>query len=148
MQPQPEPIHSELPDPPAPEGYRARSGIVAAGLLGLLALVAMVGAFMPYVVGVHDAVAPWLLSAGFVAVAVLAISAALMESRRSRRAETVYAFAIALAVALTWASVQNGWYLFSPFMVVATLFALLGLAHRAFARDEMRHVSRARGGAL
>lgn len=134
-------LHGVVPEPPASEAYRERSGWVAAGLLVCLGIVASVGAFMPYTWGLQDAVAPWFVTLGFLLLAVLALAAAVLEARRRRRAETAYAFAIALAVALTWASVQNGWFLFSPFMVVATLFALLGLAHRAFARDEARHAS-------
>lgn len=137
----PEQTHGRIPDEPASPRYRRKSALVATFALVLVGIVALVGAFLPYTVGQLDAMEPWALSGLYVLGSALAFGAAWMELARARRAETVMALAVAAAVALTWASVTNGWYLFSPFQVGATLFAILALAHRAIARDETLHVS-------
>ena len=134
--------HGHYPDPVAPPAYRRRSSFIASGILVGLAVVAAVGAFFPFTAGMHDPVAPWAVTAAFVLLAGMALASAALEIVRARRADTLMAFTVPLAVAMTWASVTNGWYVYSPFLVTATLMTILALAHRAIARDELRHVQR------
>lgn len=134
--------HGHYPDPIASPEYRRRSGLIASGILVALGVIASVGAFLPFARGMHDPISPWAVSAAFVLLAVMALTSAVLEVVRARRADTFMAFTVPIAVAMTWASMTNGWYLFSPFMVAGTLLAILALAHRAIARDELRHVQR------
>lgn len=138
----PTPVHGGYPDRPAAPAHRAWSGFASAAALLLLALVAAVGATMPFVAGMYDPFPPLAASAAFVLAALLSLVAAVLTFVRARRSETFASVTAAIAVALTWASMTNGWYYYSPFLVASTLFVILTLAHRAMARDELRHVSR------
>lgn len=138
----PTPIHGAYAEGPAPPEHRAWSGFASAVALVLLTIVATIGAAMPLVLGMYDPVPPLWATAAFALTALVALTAAVLTFVRARRSETFASIAAALAVAMTWAAMTNGWYYYSPFLVGSTLFVILTLAHRAMARDELRHVSR------
>lgn len=112
-------------------------------LLAGVAIIAYVGAFATEIFGA-DAFDPGLLFAAHVLVVGLALTAATLEWRRERLAESVTLAAILIGVVLTLVDITNGFWFFAPFLAMMTLLAALALAQRYMTRDERRHMPPAR----
>lgn len=113
---------------------RRRSAHVLAGSLALQGAVAALGG----VVAGREGPLPTF----FGAVALLSFSAAVLEWVRARLAEAVTLVAMAASYLLILATVLAGLWYVAPFVALATIACLFGLAHRYAVRDEARHQPR------